>query len=371
MSTAVAASLTSTKRTLLALSHAMESSLGDETVGPGGRLVLGLFQRKVYFEAEALRYAALAARGVTCVVAFAGGTDGVPHGVHAVDLDPADPLAEEWSLVVLDDTVGSALVALDTGRLAEEAPSLEAARVFDGRWTLDRHLAAAEAARLLDLLEPSLPSAVAADARRVVDRALEAQPDPAVSRLTRVTEGLVSRIDRVQRTSARLSAELDETRRLAELDQLTGLHNRHFLQRWLESGGDEVAPATAALLVDLDRLKSINDTYGHAAGDAAIQVAADCIRASTRSTDVVSRVGGDEFLVLIPGGDAEAGLAAGERIVTALAGRRMPEPWGDLRLSASVGVTVTDAVRIPLDRLDQALYEVKRNGRGQVRFAPA
>ena len=103
---------------------------------------------------------------------------------------------------------------------------------------------------------------------------------------------------------ARLGEQLRRERVLSEQDPLTGLHNRLFLERFLDSPVSESPVTVTALLVDLDGLKGINDSFGHAAGDAALSAVAGALVDVTRPQDVVVRLGGDEFLVVLPGMDA-------------------------------------------------------------------
>ena len=365
------ATLTSSKRALLSLSHAMEHAVLDQLVGPGDYdgLVVGLFQRREYFDVERERYARLASLGVQCVVAFVGSVEDMPPGVHGVGLDAASPLAQEWSLVILDASTGAALVARDTGDLVPGEDTLEAARLFEGTWTFQRDEAAAVATRLLDAVAAGLDQGALRASRAVIATPGTTAPDPHRDRLTVMTQMLVSRIDQAHQRSQRLNAALSSSRRTAEVDQLTGLNNRHYLERFLGSSLSSSPVSLAAALVDLDGLKGINDTYGHAAGDAAIQTAAETIRANTRDADVLCRLGGDEFLVLMPGFEAEAGLVVGQRIAAAMAKARMPAPWAHVTLGASVGVAMAEPTKIPIERLDSALYDVKRTGKGTARLA--
>jgi hypothetical protein len=144
----------STKRSLLALSHAMERSLevGRPGEAQGTALLIGLFQRPEYFEAERERYARIAADGAVCIVAFAGAVADVPAGVTAVSLDLAEPLASQWALVAIDGALGIALVAEDAQDLVEGETTLEAARLFTARWSFSPGVAGREATRILDSL---------------------------------------------------------------------------------------------------------------------------------------------------------------------------------------------------------------------------
>jgi diguanylate cyclase (GGDEF)-like protein/PAS domain S-box-containing protein len=180
-------------------------------------------------------------------------------------------------------------------------------------------------------------------------------------------------------TERRLAAELLsdqsaqlalQSRQLAELsltDDLTGLHNRRGLQAF---GGSLVDVARrensplCLLFVDLDDLKAINDTRGHAAGDLALVRAARVLRESVRGVDVVARVGGDEFAVVLAG----ASRAETELCVARLRtlGARPADNGLDTGLSMSIGIaTLGDDGALTLDDLiehaDRAMYEEKHS----------
>jgi diguanylate cyclase (GGDEF)-like protein len=244
---------------------------------------------------------------------------------------------------------------------------LEAARTFLADWSFVREDATAAARRILDGLSECLQPAVRA-------AALAAVAPP--SRSTRALEGrfaaaltaLVDALDRGYDRRRALGAELTTVRLQSEQDRLTGLHNRHYLERFLGSASDGSALMLCALLVDVDHLKTINDTFGHGAGDAALSTVAAGLRRMTRPDDVVVRWGGDEFLVLLPGTDPEAGLTIGRRIVADVRAATMPEPWAAVPLSVSVGVSPANPASLPLAQLDQALYAVKAAGRDAARL---
>jgi diguanylate cyclase (GGDEF)-like protein len=147
----------------------------------------------------------------------------------------------------------------------------------------------------------------------------------------------------------------DELGRLAERDPLTGAVNR----RGLEA---VVAPADRYVIVaaDLDGLKEINDTYGHAAGDRALARFAELLRSAARPDDAVARIGGDEFNIVLTGAPVEAGRAVAERVLLAL-GAQVDEPL--LRASLGIAVAAGDDTYIQVARrADEAMYEAKRAG---------
>lgn len=169
-----------------------------------------------------------------------------------------------------------------------------------------------------------------------------------------------------------LGRQADRLAELSKTDALTGLFNARGLFDRLDA---ELARSRryreplALLFVDLDGLKSINDRYGHRAGDDAIRSLADVIRSELRESDVGARWGGDEFAVLAPSTSKVAALALAERIRALIPERSTRWP-----LSASVGVATlaprTDGAVVDPATLmraaDAAMYEAKRSGRNRV-----
>ena len=160
-----------------------------------------------------------------------------------------------------------------------------------------------------------------------------------------------------------------EARQLADLDALTGLHNRRYFHETLAR---EVARAhryerTLGLIVfDLDDFKAINDRIGHLAGDAVLAEAAERVRDVVRSADIACRVGGDEFAVILP----EAGLQDADQLYKRLEAAVSSRPVAQAgRLHLSAGVTELrsdDDAGAFFERADEALYRAKRAGKGTV-----
>jgi diguanylate cyclase (GGDEF)-like protein len=152
-------------------------------------------------------------------------------------------------------------------------------------------------------------------------------------------------------------------RRLAETDPLTSVSNRHALEHALP---EVSAKRVAVAMIDVDHFKRINDTHGHAKGDEVLREVARELRATVRTDDHVLRMGGEEFLVVLPLASAAVASALAEEIRTNVSARVRA---GEDSVSLSIGV----AVRLPgetrqelLRRADEALYEAKRLGRDRV-----
>ncbi len=174
----------------------------------------------------------------------------------------------------------------------------------------------------------------------------------------------------LERRAGELEALQGQLRDQAERDWLTGLHNRRYFARELErlAAAEEGGSFTLAI-VDLDHFKSINDRFGHEAGDAVLVRVAALLCEVLRQSDIVVRSGGEEFLVVMGETEVEAATACCERIRV----RIREEPWEliapGLSVTASVGVAYTDdpAGLAALTRsADQRLYEAKRAGRDRV-----
>lgn len=169
-------------------------------------------------------------------------------------------------------------------------------------------------------------------------------------------------------------ANLFETvKKQAVTDPLTELFNRRFYEDALSREAVRALrlnqPFTLISL-DLDKLKHINDTLGHSAGDAAIKAVSRVINKNSRSVDVPSRVGGEEFTIILPGVDSQGGLVAAERIRASLENEYVE---GVGHITASIGVATFIEMTTDVDELveiaDKAMYFAKQNGRNQVKLA--
>jgi len=160
----------------------------------------------------------------------------------------------------------------------------------------------------------------------------------------------------------------------ASTDALTGLPNARSVQATLKrmvAQGNRSGLPLAALLVDLDHFKQINDTYGHGHGDEVLAAAAEAMRGAVRESDFVGRYGGEEFLLLLPDTGSEGALRSAEAVRAAVAGVSVPKV--DRQVTTSVGVAVLGEDGVDGDTLirsaDRALYAAKSLGRNRVASA--
>jgi diguanylate cyclase (GGDEF)-like protein len=169
-----------------------------------------------------------------------------------------------------------------------------------------------------------------------------------------------------------------EGRQLAELadasrrDPLTGLPNRRAFEEDLAREAARAARAGAAVAVvvlDVDRFKAVNDAHGHAAGDAVLRAVAARAAGAIRAGDLLARVGGEEFALLLPGADLARAAEAAERIRAALAAAPVEAEGRALSVTASFGCAALAPGEPPgaaVARADARLYEAKRDGRNRV-----
>jgi diguanylate cyclase (GGDEF)-like protein len=175
-----------------------------------------------------------------------------------------------------------------------------------------------------------------------------------------------------------LVKETDAFERLACLDGLTGLNNRRNFLLLAEAEWSRFrryGRALALLMIDIDSFKSINDRYGHDVGDVVIKAVADILQIHKRTSDVVGRMGGEEFALILPEATLDSAAIAAERLRQLVADCPLSVVGHSLSVTISVGVAVCrdDAKGIEeiLKEADVALYQAKRSGRNRVcQFEP-
>lgn len=190
---------------------------------------------------------------------------------------------------------------------------------------------------------------------------------------------LVARLRAQLRRKARsdqLSHQISTGLKLAVTDALTGLRNRRYaisaLARITRESKTTACPF-AIMALDLDHFKRVNDTYGHGAGDAVLVEAAGRISNAMRAGDTVARMGGEEFIVIMPSTSACAAASAGERLRKLIEATpfKLPGVETPLEVTVSIGIAMgggVDAVETLVDKADKALYTAKAGGRNNVYF---
>ncbi|MDX2289743.1 MAG: PleD family two-component system response regulator [Hyphomicrobiaceae bacterium] len=171
-----------------------------------------------------------------------------------------------------------------------------------------------------------------------------------------------------------LRNRLDETIEAAVTDSLTGLHNRRYMETHLATlarRARETSGALSVLLADIDHFKHVNDTYGHDVGDMVLREFAARLRRNTRGADLACRLGGEEFLIIMPETTLPRAYQIGERLRARIAAEPFQVGGGHLiRVTSSVGLAtiegLDDTPDAVIKRADLALYAAKRRGRNRV-----
>jgi diguanylate cyclase (GGDEF)-like protein len=218
----------------------------------------------------------------------------------------------------------------------------------------------------------------------VLDRLPDGRPARVIGTLTdvsvqkRMEERLRLQAEELAEANARLAVSEREHRRLAATDALTGIANRRTV---VERGAEELARARrhcvplAVVMVDVDRFKRVNDTYGHATGDVVLRAVAEACRAKVRTEDCFGRLGGEEFAAILPATDLAGAAAVAEKLRRKL--ETTPIDLGEgtwLGVTASFGVAELapgDDMDALIRRADAGLYQAKQAGRNRVVAVPS
>lgn len=175
----------------------------------------------------------------------------------------------------------------------------------------------------------------------------------------------------------RLRGRIEELNELVSVDELTGLYNLRYFRNLLQSEMQRCKRSGIPLslvIVDIDHFKQVNDTHGHESGNIALQEVARLLREGVRSSDIVCRYGGEEFVMVLPETQLPVAIEVAERIRSSIEASVIKLVDGnELDLTASMGANVfnhTDTVSIEdfVDSADRYLYEAKQGGRNCIRY---
>ena len=175
-----------------------------------------------------------------------------------------------------------------------------------------------------------------------------------------------------------LIQQLGELERISMIDSLTRLWNRLGIDTLLHREWEYAVrkdSSIAIVMVDFDNFKPINDTYGHLVGDEVLQGCSRLILSSLRSSDVLGRWGGDEFMVILPGVDREQATMILQRIQEAITQEALITSSGTIKTSVSMGGVIVipneqqETIEYWIGKADDELMKVKRSGKGQFQFA--
>ena len=168
---------------------------------------------------------------------------------------------------------------------------------------------------------------------------------------------------------------LEQTRRMANTDGLTGLYNHRYMQERLEQEierAERYERPLSVVMADLDHFKSFNDAFGHPRGDEALIEVSHTLRQVSRASDIVARYGGEEFTLILPETTAAEARVVAERARQCVAALDLGQPPQVPRVTLSLGVashTAGSSKKALIEAADVALFQAKRDGRDRVRLA--
>ncbi|PKL94945.1 MAG: hypothetical protein CVV18_07325 [Gammaproteobacteria bacterium HGW-Gammaproteobacteria-8] len=184
---------------------------------------------------------------------------------------------------------------------------------------------------------------------------------------------VAERTKALQVTNQTLLQQQEMLQQLVDTDALTGVASRRQTLALASSAlkmAQRSAKRPSVLMLDIDHFKQVNDQHGHASGDAVLRAIAQCCREQLREGDVIGRMGGEEFMILLPAADHSTTAAVAERLRTAIAARHVHgEADVDIRVTVSIGIARAmdgETLESLMQRADQALYSAKRGGRNRV-----
>ncbi|MBN8501800.1 MAG: GGDEF domain-containing protein [Sphingomonadales bacterium] len=306
-------------------------------------------------------------RNLTIAWSYLSGSDSQVVRLIDRQLQQRLPITPQW----LDDHLPSEAYGEDLALLAQLMERLESSIDEFGKTSRDAHHATSEYHSALEAHVSELEQ---------VTRAGEVISELAIIAkvMLRRTREIEKQMLRSEAQTRALRRRLDEARRSAEEDHLTGLPNRRSFEATFDEqyrGAREAAEPLCVAFCDIDHFKAINDTHGHDAGDRVLKLVADSLARISDDNCHVARHGGEEFVLLFRGKTLEQASAELDLLREALARRRLvnratDRPFGQLTFSAGVAdVFAAGDPRTALRAADAALYRAKQTGRNRVEQA--
>jgi GGDEF domain-containing protein len=347
-----------TKRSLIAVSHAIEQAVAVRAASPDEPVILvAMFQRPLYFDRERAAYRELSKAATLTVVGVVDQQPDVPPGVEGVALSSAEPLAAEWSVVMLTPRAGAALVAIDREELFPAETSVEQGRLFDGWWSFRR----SDAQEQLHRLAAALGDRLSRRAQTIIDDVLEeagSRRSSAVEdRAGAATRLIVHRLEQANRQIRQMEGSLRDLAPHPHRDVLTGLATKRWLTGWAGAAAGSASgtlPLTL-LMLDLPGLTDVIHWSGNDVGNDLVRRVAEVIGRPLREVDHAVRLEQGRFLVVLPGLTQEQGQAMADRMRSEIAEvvPRGARREGDVE--ARTAVLVTRDRPLPLDALAERL----------------
>jgi len=254
-----------------------------------------------------------------------------------------------------------------TAPIANLTDTLDQIGRHDGAIDVPRHQASLEIQRL--------SSSVRSLVRRL--NTVKAEEKTARRDVEGLKEELEAQALAYETATKQLGANIQDLKSMVDRDHLTGLYNRRGFASFATDAWDTFVRyrhAIAIMMLDADFFKTVNDTHGHAKGDEVIREIGQIISSQIRTSDKAARFGGEEFVVLLREVNLETVEQTGERVRTAIAGKRFQADKGDFNITVSIGCAIVSDGDEDFEgliyRADQALYAAKAQGRDRVIVAP-
>jgi len=303
--------------------------------------------------------------------------DGSPEPLHVVVAED-DPLARTMLTRILSKW-GYVVDDVENGQLAWEALERTGARLLITDWAMPFMTGVDLCRRIRTDVLPAYVYTILLTSKDDKEAILEGFSSGADDYLTKPfdRDELRARVRAGERI-VKLETELREARGrleiMASTDELTGIANRRAALSRLQEALARCARVRenlVLLMLDVDHFKKLNDTYGHAAGDAVLREFVLRVKSQLREYDVLGRIGGEEFLAVLPGITLEVGISVAERVRQAVDSTPFLVPGAEIAATVSLGLSAANPDAVPtVDTLmqiaDEALYQAKKNGRNQV-----